>query len=345
MSVELTSFFRMAWVKVLLAVIGAIIIGFVAYAVYQYSLGKDLAEKLPETGETIAFTDTGIADMYLMSEFSFSKAPLERIGDVNILESVPLPGTTDSRIVLGQKDGVRGVILGSIKAGSIEVVLADETNKSDLVVMPEGIAVFAVANRPTLFPEEVSALILADDTDSAEPEESGSASGPVPLIIESRNENIENAPLVSGGLFGYNLVTKELYSLGAGKSPRAYGPNAVIAIAPEGVVVVDALTASRGTLISYRGGDAHGSALSPNGTIAAVRREGSATVEFFRIADGMGIYLGQIFSASPMYGTAILGEGHIFVRTGKDTVALYSLSEDVSTVQPHIAELGLLMPN
>jgi hypothetical protein len=345
MQFDLTSFFRMAWVKVLLAVIGAIVIGFIAYAGYQYSLGKDLSEKLPQTGETIAFTDSGIAEMYLMSEFSFSKAPLERIEGISVLESVILPGSKDSRIVLGQKDGTRGVILGSIKGGSLEVLLADGTNKSDLVVTPEGIAVFAVQNRPALFPEQIPTPVASDDTDSAEPEETGSASGPVPLIIESGIENAEDTPSISGGLFGYNLETKELYSLGAGKSPRAYGPNAVIAIAPEGVVVVDSLTASRVALISYRGGDSHGSALSPNGTIAAVRREGSATVEFFRITDGMGIYLGQIFSASPMYGTAILGEGHIFVRTGKDTVALYTLSEDVSTVQPHIAELGLLMPN
>lgn len=336
------SLFRMAWFKILVACIVAALIGIVAFYAYQQYLKQDLSEKLPETGTPIAFTERGVADTFLMSGFSFNRAPRERVGDVSILESKELPTDANVRVVLAERDGVSGVVLGTVTGGVFEALLENGTNKSDLVVTKDGIAVFAVATQPAYFPEEVSAPdVASDDTDSSEPDEVGSVDGPV-AVSESF---AEDAYSTSGKLFAFDIGTKKLYSLGLGKNPRSYGPDAIVAIAPEGVVVVNAISGSRAVLISYRNGDAHGSTLSPNGTIAAVRREGSPTVEVFRVTDGMGIYLGQIFSTSPMYGTAILGEGHIFVRTGKDTVALYALSNDVAAVQPHIAELGLLMPN
>ncbi len=340
-----TSWFSPAWVKILLALIGAVLIGVFAYYGYQYYLLQNLSEKLPDSGETIAFTDRGIADTFLMSEFSFNRAVLERVGDVTILESRDMPQNAGKRVVLAQKDNTSGVILGVVSAGVFEALLSDGTNKSDLAVTADGTAVFAVAARPAFFPEDIPAAAADDTKDSTEPDEVGSAEGPVKLIVAPVSDVREKNVSTPGGIFAFDINDKKLRSLGRGKSPRPYGSDAVIAIASEGVVVVDVGDGSRVTLISYRGGDASGSALSPNGTIAALRREGSSTVEFFRIAGGMGVYLGQIFSASPMYGTAILGEGHIFVRTGKDTVALYALSDNVSAVTPQFAELGLLMPN
>jgi hypothetical protein len=334
----------MAWFKIVLACIVAALIGIVAFYAYQQYLKQNLSEKLPETGTAIAFTERGVADTFLMSGFSFNRAPLERVGDVSILESKDSPIDSNVRVVLAQRDGVSGVVLGTVKGGVFESLLDNGTNKSDLVVTKDGIAVFAVATQPAYFPEEVSVSEnTPDDADSTEPDEVGSVDGPG--ITNKAAPAPADTFSVSSKLFAFDIATKKMYSLGLGKNPRAYGPDAVVAIAPEGVVVVNVVSASRATLISYRNGDAHGSTLSPNGTIAAVRREGSPTVEVFRVTDGMGIYLGQIFSTSPMYGTAILGEGHIFVRTGKDTVALYALSNDVAAVQPHIAELGLLMPN
>lgn len=334
-----------AWIKIVLATLGAVLVGFLAFLGYQYSLAKDLAEKLPTAGETISFTDRGVADKFLMSQFSFAKAPLERVGDVVILESVIDPSDSESRIVLGQKDGLEGVMLGKVRGGDVEVLLSDGTNKSDLAAVRDGVVVFTVSESPLLFPEEIQGASVIEPPESTEREETGKADGPVPLIIETQSDKTVVETRLAGGLFAFDLTEKKLSSLGAGKSPRAYGRDAVLAISDEGVVVINAFTGARATLIPYRGGNALGSSLSENGMIAALRRDASATVELFRISDAGGVYLGQIFSASPMYGTAILGEGHIFVRTGRDTVALYALSEDLSTVQPHIAELGLLMPN
>lgn len=342
MSEAPASLFRMAWVKMLLALIVAVVLGVIAYYGYQYYLGQNLSEKLPETGSTVMFSDQGIAETFAMTQFSFTQVPPERIGDTVILESKPSPTETGVDIVLIQKDGARGVVLAKKSAQGIEVLLDDGTNKSDLVVTPEDIAVFAVSTRPALLPAKPEPEDPSQPVDTSESEEEviGSADGPVVIEIPSA------PPATSaGGLFAFGLQNKKLTSLGLGKSPRLSDIGSVVAVGPEGVVDVNPFTGLRSTIVQYRGGDAPGSALSNNGSIAALRRDGSSTVEFFRIANMRGIYLGQIFSVSPMYGTAILGEEHIFVRTGKDTVALYALSDDPSAVQPNFAELGLLMPN
>lgn len=344
MSAE-SAFGTKAWIKIILAALGAVVIGFLAFLGYQYSLVKDLSEKLPSKGETISFTERGVAETFLMSQFSFAKAPLEHVQDTVILESVKDPSDSESQIILGQKNGVEGVVLGRIRGADLEVLLSDGTSKSDLSVVRDGVAVFSVTQSPFLFPEDTQDVPTIEPPESTEPEETGKADGPLPLIVEVRKDVPLPDESIEAGLFGFDLKEKTLLALGVGKSPRPYGRDAVVAISDEGVVVINVYTGARATLISYRGGNALGSSLSENGMIAALRRDASATVELFRITDAGGVYLGQIFSASPMYGTAILGEGHIFVRTGRDTVALYALSEDLSTVQPHIAELGLLMPN
>ncbi|MBY0538822.1 hypothetical protein K2P56_00110 [Patescibacteria group bacterium] len=342
MSEAPASLFRMAWVKILLALVVAVILGVIAYYGYQYSLRSNLSEKLPETGSTVMFSDQGIAERFAMTQFSFTQIPPERVGDTVILESKPSPTVTGEEIVLMQKDGVPGIMLGTKNKSEISVLLDDGTNKSDLLVTPEGIAVFAVSARPALLPEDPKPedTSLPVDTSESEVEEVGSADGPVVLSA------FVAPPVTSaGGLFAFNLQSKKTVPLGAGKSPRLSELGGVLAVSPEGVVEVNPFTGERVIVVQYRGGDAAGSALSNDGSIAALRRDNSSTVEFFRISGMRGVYLGQIFSSSPMYGTAILGEEHIFVRTGKDTVALYALSDDPSAVQPNFAQLGLLLPN
>lgn len=336
------SLFRMAWFKILLACVGAVVIGILAFYGYQYYLGKTLSEKLPEAGSTVMFSDRGTAETFSMTQFSFTQVPPERVGDMLILESKQSPGVEGEYIVLAQKEGVSGTMLAKKSTNGLEILLDDGTNKSDLLVTPEGVAVYAVTTAPTYLPEDIAAPTSQDEPAESAEEEIGSADGPV--VLSAQASGMASAGTL-GGLFAFNLQNKKLNALGAGKSPRLSEAGSVLAIGPEGVVEVEALSGSRYVVVQYRGGDATGSALSDNGSIAALRRDGSSTVEFFRVSGSRGVYLGQIFSASPMYGTAILGEEHIFVRTGKGTVALYALSDDPSAVQPNFAELGLLLPN
>lgn len=336
------SLFRVAWFKIVIAAIVAVLLGVIAFYGYQYYLQKNLSEKLPESGSTVMFSDRGMAETFSMTQFSFTQVPPEKVGDILILESKQSPMDADEQIILAQKEGGFGVMLAKRKDAGIEVLLDDGTNKSDLLVTPEGVAVFAVATQPAFLPDDIEVPGEEEDLNESDEVEEGSATGPV-VISVPRTEPV--AATAVGGLFAFDLKSEKTISLGAGKSPRLSELGSVVAIAPEGVVDIDAVSGARFTVVQYRGGDAAGSALSEDGSIAALRREGSSTVEFFRVSGMRGIYLGQIFSVSPMYGTAILGEEHIFVRTGKDTVALYALSDDPTTVQPNFAELGLLLPN
>lgn len=336
------SILNIAWVKLLLACIGAVVIGFLAYVGYQYAIGKNLSEKLPTAGEKVVFSDRGMAETYEMTEFSFTEIPPEVVAGMTLLESKSVPTGKGQSVVIAKKPETTSMLLGLRTGDEIASLLDDGTNKSDLVVTQEGIAVFAVAARPTFFPEDV-ASVSNDDADSNEPDEEGSAMGPVVIPITKATPAESSTSL--GGLYAFDLETKKVLFLGSGKSPRLSPSGSILAIGTEGVVDIDPITGSRIVVISYRDGDAPGSSLSSDGSIAALRRDGSATVEFFRVTDSRGVYLGQIFSSSPMYGTAVLSEEHIFVRTGKDTVSLYALTDDSTTVQPRFAELGLLLPN
>lgn len=67
----------------------------------------------------------------------FEKAPVE------VLEAVRADESTEDRVVLAYVAGIEGVVLGILhKNNSFEHVLADGTNKADLAVRPDGIALF-----------------------------------------------------------------------------------------------------------------------------------------------------------------------------------------------------------
>ena len=120
-------------------------------------------------------------------------------------------------------------------------------------------------------------------------------------------------------------------SLGAGRSPRL-NHEAVVALAPEGLISIHTKTWERSLLVSHGWADRAGSALSSDGTRAALTDFDRGALDFYAItnpASGTVEYLGSIDIKGFPVGsrTAFLGDNEIVVLGSSDTASVYGVPE------------------
>jgi hypothetical protein len=326
---------RPPYIKVLTILLVLALIAGAGYLYYRYSTSERVLKELPAEGNSVEFTDTGLTERFVFSNYALLSQPKERVGNAEVYESALSP-VSGEKIVLAALPDEEGTVLGIVHSnGNFEPVVVDGTEKVDLHVMKDGTAVFAVLYDVAVWPEDA-----ADSDDDVE--ETGAAEGPVSF------EEAPPMPLpapVSGMLYAFNVQTRgEVRSLGAGRSPRITADGALIAITPAGLAEVNPATGARTILAAYKNGDSIGSTISANGSIALLHREGNAVADVFHIANGVTSPAGSIVSLDQFYGASFIDDSHLLLRTGKDQAALYTLPTDTATLKPPTVSLSIISP-
>ncbi len=329
---------RPPYIKWALAVLIIALLAGVGYWYYNRSAGEEILKELPAAGNSVQFSDSGLSERFVFSNYALLSQPKERVGNAEVYESAPSP-VSGEKIVLASLPDEAGTVLGIVHSnGNFEPVVVDGTEKVDLRVMKDGTAVFAVLYDVAVWPEDIAAEDLSDDG----VEETGTAEGPVSF------EEAPPMPLpapVSGMLYAFNVQTRgEVRSLGAGRSPRITADGALIAITPAGLAEVNPATGARTILAAYKNGDSIGSTISANGSIALLHREGNAVADVFHIANGAASPAGSIVSMVPFYGAAFVDDAHLLLRTAKNEAALYTLPTDTASLKPPTVSLSIMSP-
>jgi|CXWL01.1.fsa_nt_gi hypothetical protein len=328
---------RPLWLSISFTVVGLLAVLAVLFFVQQYFSSKNLSAKLPQDTSSIQFTDAGVAERFHLSGFSLLAEMRMRVAGATVLESQP-SSVEGEKIVLVMQPDVPGTTLGVVYAnGNFEPLVADGTFKTDLVVTRSGVAVYSVASSPVIWESAVDASV--EEEEATAPDEVGTADGPV-------NLGLTPTPITSGGtLFALDVSKdKTPRSLGAGKNPRLLEDGTLIAITPDGVEKINATTGSHQLLLAYTAGDAVGSTISADGTVALLRSEGNSVSDAYAIANGKATAIGSIVSLVPTFGASFADSSHIFLRTGRSSVALYLLPEDTAALKPPTAHLSIIAP-
>lgn len=323
-----------------------VIIAVLGFLGYQVSASQNLTNQLPESNSEIAFSDTGVTERFLLSHFSLLAQPRIHVGEAVIVESQKIPGSAD-QAVLAEVPHTEGTVLGLLHGnGNFEPVLSDGTQKTDLHVVKGTTVVYTVLLNPVVWPD-AQAVSQNAIPESDEQIEEGHATGPVDTGVDYKTNATDNQafPLAGGILFAFNLGTDSApRSLGAGKSPRLMSDGSVVAVAHDGIVKIDAASGARTVLFAYQGGDDAGGTLSPDGTVALLHTKGNSVSDVYAIAGGKVTAVGSIISTSPTFGAAFADNEHIFLRTGRTSVALYKLPDDTASLKPPTAHLSIIAP-
>lgn len=312
----------------------------VAYIGYQAFAVGHLSRQLPEGSTSISFSDTGVLETFLLSDFSLLAQPRIRVGDAIILESQDLP-TAGEKAVLATVPNTYGTVLGVVHGnGNFEPKLSDGTMKTDLRVVGANRVVYTVSSRPVVW-EDSTALVLVDDEANVI---EGSATGPVDTGVDYTG--IADRKSIPGGmLYSFDLTSDTVpQNLGTGKSPRVTTSGFLVALSPEGIVRIDATTAARKVMLAFEGGDAVGSTISSDGTVALLHSEGNSISSAYALTKDTATLIGSIVSLVPTYGATFADDTHIFLRTDRKSVALYLIPDDIAALKPPTAHLSIIAP-
>jgi hypothetical protein len=314
-----------------LIAIGVIILAILAFFGYKYFLYMKGVGALPPEGSVVSFVEGGILERYALEGNGLVlKREAARNDGIVVTESVA-SGKAGESVVLALVPGKPGVLAGVAAAdGTILALVSGGTNKADLLVRSDGIAVFS--SSPV--PPPSAPVDTGDDTDAAGPDEVGSATGPgVP------SAPVAAAPLSATypQLVSVNTATRAIRSLGLGYSPRLLADGMVVALAPEGIVKINPATGARTVVLPLTDTGAAFGALSPSGTIAAIPAPDNVSVRFYRLApDAAGTPedLGYLERDGSDMRTGFADDTHVFIRISTRVARYYALPGTLPVATP-----------
>lgn len=316
------------WKRIATLVGIALILFGAGYAGYQLFLNQKTVTLLPKKGETVTFVESGIPERYAMSEGNLLKRMTESYRQTNIVtyEHLASPFSEDERVALAIAPDIKGTVLGIFKADdSLDILVSGETNKSDLLVTEGGIAVYSaqkIVDSPVVAP--VPEVVGADRSEDTKIE-TGHAGPPANLVASAA----KSGPNVGvGELYAVNIKTGKIRPLGSGRSPRLLPDGSVLALAHEGVVLVNPLTGVRTVLLQWPGADGILGGISKSGNMIAVAGSDGQSADFFRLEKGSAYTLAHIGRFDKKTGAkslAFIDDSRFFVRESAQLARLFSV--------------------
>ena len=310
----------------LLVVIVLVFIGF------KYASFQGVAGQLPASDVPVVFIEQGVAEQYFVLNHQLVRAASEPFENgVVLVERAESPVNSEEEVVLASVPGVPG-IAAAIRTSdeAIRLLVAGDTNKSDLLVREDGIAIFTSVAAP---------LPLAEGEAPSDPnaeentvEETGYATGPVDFGA------VETMPFPE--LVAVNIRTSQITSLGQGYSPRLQDDGSVLAITPEGVMRIDPVSLARTVVVSYAGDANRRGALSPSGMTAALPGAG-ATLEFYHLGADAA-YLGFLEQGAGSMRVSFPDDEHVFVRASRTVARYYNLPTEEVPVATPLASVSII---
>lgn len=274
------------------------------------------------SGHVISFLGAGEDGVFVLEGAdALVPAPLEEVGGVRVLESVPYPRNPEVRVVLASVPAQEGVALGLIEGGVFQSLLADGTEKYALSVTQDGNAIYGVGDFAPVFtlPQTVP------DTGTDSTEELSTVSGaPKDAVQETPDTENEDA------IISYNLSAGTIKNLGSGTVPRLIGGSAIVALASEGVVRIDPVDGTRTVILPHRAMDTAGSSISPDGMTLILKASTGALIDVFTLRTPEPRRLGVIAPGVNVQGVAFTDNEHVMLRFDEGRAALYEVpSEEV----------------
>ena len=313
--------------------VAAVVVVFFLYQLYIYMRGVSV---IPKSGTAVVFVERGIPEKYAVSAVKLKKTELETLADGSkIYESVPSPLKAGERLVLATTPVVGGMVFGVVDSGgALTILVSGETNKSDLSVRPDGIAVFA-SRKITEEAEKYEELPQNNDDDVAQGTEGkGSASGPVNLGVPFAIK-----PEVSiSALLAVHLDSGRIVALGPGRSPRLLEDGSVLALALDGIVVVNPESTARMMVLVRQGADGYRGGISPSGAVVAIESSEAGGMDFYSFSKKQPysiVSLGSLTYGGPVSSVAFADDGKFFLKTGANVARLFNVpTEKVGTAVP-----------
>ncbi len=304
--------------------IGVIVLAILAFFGYKYFLFTKVVGMLPAEGTTVGFVEDGILERYSLAGNRLALKREEARDDGLILtERVESSATPGEAAVLAIVPGEPGILAGIARSdGTVMALVSGGTNKADLIMRADGVMIFSSLPVP---PPSAPSDAGDETADAAVPDEVGSLSGP-----GAASAPVAAAPLAATypQLVAVNTATRAIRSLGLGYSPRLLADGMIVALAPEGIVIVDPATGARRIALPLANTGGAFGAISPTGTLAAVPSPENTSVRFYRIApDGSGtpVDLGYLERDGSPMRTGFADDSHVFIRTSTRAARYYAL--------------------
>jgi len=316
-----------------LIIIGIAIVLVLVYVAFQFFMFQRAVSALPTEGSVVTFVELGAGESYTLNDNVLERVVEEPRGDGAVItERVSSPA---GEAVLFSVPGIQGMSMGILhSSGDITALVGDPTNKADLAVSANGIAVFSSSPAPLL--EEVEEPTSGEEpAESSAPDEVWSVSGPT-------NTNVE-VDFAAGfpQLVAVNLTTRAVSALGAGYAPRILSDGSIVAIAPDGVVLINSSTYARTLLMKRQMSAFPRAAISPSGTIVALPASDGTSIGFYQLAPG-STNPPQDLGVLDWRGTISFSDDeHFFVRSAQEIARYYMVPTEKLPVANPIAIISI----
>lgn len=315
------------------AIVVVIILVVLALAYFALKLFsyQSVIDALPDEGSTVTFVEAGMPERYVFAGNILTRDIDEPLTNgVIVQERVPSPVSGSDEIVLASIPGSPGLFAGILSAdGVLDLLVSGDTNKSDLSVSAEGIAVFSAS--PAFLVEEETALPSDEENDDGV-NETYEAAAPAEVA------EVPTPGSIFPQLIAVDVATRAIMPLGLGYSPRILSDGMVLAIAPEGVVKINPRTNARELVVAYPVTELGGS-ISPSGMTAALPGP-NATLEFYSLT-GTPTYLGFLERETGSTQAAFLEDKYVFVRTGAAVARYYTVPTEKLPIAAPVAILAI----
>lgn len=314
-------------------IIGIVIVIVLGYMAFQFFMFQRAVGALPSEGSVVTFVELGAGESYTLNDNVLERMDSEPRGDgVVITERVSSPS---GEAVLFSIPGVQGMSMGILHPSqAISALVGDPTNKADLAVSANGIAVFSSSPAPLL--EEAAAPASEEEpAESSAPDEVGSASGPT-------NTNVVVDPAVGfPQLFAVNLATQAVSALGAGYAPRILADGSIVAIAPDGVVLINPSTYARTLLMERQMSAFPRAAISPSGTVVALPASDGISIGFYQLAPGTTNPPKNLGVLEWRGTVSFADDEHFFVRSALELARYYMVPTEKLPIANPIAIISI----
>lgn len=314
--------------------IAVIVLLVAAYFIYKALIFGIVSQDLPKEGDVIAFYEDGVSRRYTPEDNVLVRMAGEpRADGIAIYEQVDSPTNPAEKIVLAGVPDTDGLTAGVIQAdGTFAPLVAGDTDKAGLIVTPDGLAIFGAT--PAVPSSLATGLYTQSEGETDESlEETGSTEIPVYL------DESQVPATAASKLIAVDVTTGTITLFGQGRSPRLVEDGSIIALAPEGVVRINAKTGTRSVLLPAAGADANLSALSPSGKTAALVSGDGMRMDFFTINESFAP-LGFL-EMRPVLGTAFLDDRRILFHTAEDAAQVFKVPTEKLQIATPVAILPL----
>lgn len=316
-----------------LIVVALIIVGYVGY---QWFLFSKVSPLIPQEGSLIRVVERGIAVPYVMKGNSLKAQDPDVRPDGSILfEKKDSPLVSGERVALVSIPGVQGVALGIIHADdTFTPLLTGNTNKADLQITKDGFAI--VSTHAFLDIQDEGSAPKEEGAPLNEPDEQGSATGPV--VLPGVRYDIEKPAYE---LVAVDLHTGNIRSLGDGRSPRLLSDGNILALSHEGVVSIDPVKGTRSLVLERAGADSMRGNIAESGNVIAVGSDRSTAVDVYEYVGGGVSYVGTLNWPTLFASLTFVDDDRFFIRSGTKVVRLFTLPEKGLTTPKQVAVMKI----